>query len=107
MRRPIIGSLRDVAIPDKVGGGAFNPALDQAAMDALDDVAALAERAQDALDFLADHPLAGAERRGEAKLFELARAADQHRSLDIVLLTRVRPKVARGHPASPLPRASA
>jgi hypothetical protein len=62
-------------------------------MDALDNVAAFAERAQDALGFLADYPLVGAEPCGEAKPLKLAGQADQHRPFDIMLLTGVRPKV--------------
>lgn len=41
-------------------------------MDALDNVAAFAERAQDVLGFLADYPLVGAEPCGEAKPLKLA-----------------------------------
>src|SRR3546814_2973227 len=55
-------------------------ALGQPAMDALDDVAALAELAQRRLRPLGDDPLAWANLVGEAERFELAQAADLQRS---------------------------
>ena len=62
-------------------------------MDALDDVAALAERAQDALGFLRHHPLSRTEWRRKAKSFQLARASDEHRRLDVHGLIAGGPKV--------------
>ena len=64
--------------------GAIKAALAQAAMDALDDVAALAERAQRRLRVLGHDPLSGADRRREAELLQLAGAGDKRGSLGIL-----------------------
>ncbi len=72
-------------------------------MDALDDVAAFAERAKDALGFLRQNPLARADGRREAELFQLAGARSQHRSFDIVRLISIGPKVDQADLASRLP----
>src|SRR5579885_3117865 len=55
---------------------AFEAALREAAMNALDDVATLAELAQALLGRLRDDPLARADLLGEAETLQLAQAAD-------------------------------
>ena len=91
--RPIIGSPRCLGVKHKIASGAINAALGQAAMNALDNVAALAQRAKDAFGFLRHHPLSGAERRREAEPLQLARASDEHCALDIHGLIADGPKV--------------
>ena len=91
--RPTIGSPRVSASSDEFSRGALNAAFEQAAVDALDDVAALAQRAKDAFGFLRDHPLPWAERRRQAEPLQLARASDEHCPLDVHGLIAGGPKV--------------
>ena len=60
-------------------GAAFDAAFSQAAVDALDDVAALAERAQRLLGILRYDPLAGTDLIGEAECLQLAQPTDLQR----------------------------
>ena len=75
-----------LAVQNEVSGGALRPALDQASVDALDDVAALTERAQNAFGFLRPDPLPGTKRRREAEALQLAGARDEHRLLEVASL---------------------
>ena len=75
-------------------------------MDALDNVAALAQRAKDAFGFLRHHPLSRAERRRKAEPLQLARASDEHCSLDISGLIVGGPKVDHAVMAGGLARES-
>ena len=74
-------------------GAAVDAALGEAAVDALDDVAALAKLPQGRLGGLRHHPLAGADLLGKAKDFELAQPADLEGVELVGLATGVRGKV--------------
>ena len=80
-------------VKHKLAGAAINSAFGQATVDALNNVAALAQRAKNAFGFLRDHPLSRAERRRKAEPLQLARASDEHCPLDIHGLMADGPKV--------------
>ena len=65
------------AIERKVSDAPFDALIGKSAVDALDDVGPLAERAHDGLGILRQAPLRRTERFGEAKALELLHAADQ------------------------------
>src|SRR5690606_24777314 len=64
-----------------------------AAVDALDDVATLAERAQRRLGILGHDPLARSDLIGEAERLQLAQPADLHRVEFVGLAVRVRSEI--------------
>src|SRR5581483_9232957 len=72
---------------------ALNTALREAAMNALDDVATLAELAQALLGRLRDNPLARADLLGEAETLQLAQASDLQRMEFVGLAAGVRREV--------------
>src|SRR6266536_6173008 len=63
-------------IEGKVSDAPFDPLVGESTVDALDDVAALAQRPNHGLCVLPQVPSCRTERLGEAKAFELAHAPD-------------------------------
>src|SRR5262249_16584780 len=72
---------------------ALNTKLSKRPMQALDDVAALAERTQSNLGFIDHEPLAGPKLPGQAQRLELAQAANLLRQELVGLSKRLRSNV--------------
>ncbi len=87
------GIVKALAGEHIAGGAAFDAALGQATVDALDNVATLAQFAQGHLGILGHGPLAGADLIGEAERLQLAQAADLHRVEFVGLAVRVRREI--------------